>query len=64
MLARLIHRRKAALVGAVILAIIGLTALFAPALTPYDPIQVKPAEALSPPTLAHPFGTDQYGATS
>jgi len=61
MLTRLIHQRKAALVGAVILAIIGLTALFAPALTPYDPIQVKPAEALSPPTLAHPFGTDQYG---
>jgi len=48
-------------VGAVILAVIGLTALFAPALAPYDPIQVKPAEALSPPTLAHPCGTDQYG---
>ena len=61
MLARLLRRRKTALVGAIVLAVIGLAALFAPALVPYDPLQVKPAEALSPPTLRHPFGTDQYG---
>lgn len=61
MLPQLLRRRKAALTGAAILGIIGVAALGAPALAPYDPIRVKPAEALSPPTLRHPFGTDQYG---
>src|SRR3989441_10473347 len=61
MLSRLLRRRKAALVGGVVLAVIGLPALFAPALVPYDPFQLKPAEASSPPTLRHPFGTDQCG---
>ena len=31
---------------------------------PYDAgwmIKIRPAEALSPPSLTHPFGTDQYG---
>src|SRR6266568_3754823 len=54
MLPRVLRRRKSAPVGA-------LAALFAPALAPYDPIKVRPAEALSPPSLTHPFGTDQYG---
>src|ERR1700731_4222282 len=58
---RVLRRRKAALVGALILAAVALAALFAPALAPYDPIKVRPAEALSPPSLTHPFGTDQYG---
>jgi len=48
-------------VGAFVLALIGTVALFAPVLAPYDPIRVRPAEALSPPGLQHPFGTDQYG---
>ncbi len=61
MLPRLLRRRKAALTGAAILGVIGIAALFAPALAPYDSVRVKPAEALSPPTLQHPFGTDQYG---
>jgi peptide/nickel transport system permease protein len=60
-LSRLLRRRKAALAGAVILAFIGAVALFAPALVPYDPIRIDPANALAPPTLQHPFGTDQYG---
>jgi len=58
---RVLRRRKSALVGALILAAVALAALFAPALAPYDPIKVRPAEALSPPSLTHPFGTDQYG---
>ncbi|HEY7517218.1 MAG TPA: ABC transporter permease [Methylomirabilota bacterium] len=55
------RRRKSALAGAVILAVVAAAALFAPLLAPYDPIQIRPVEALSPPSLAHPFGTDQYG---
>src|SRR5437879_12050118 len=61
MLPRVLRRRKSALAGAVILTVIALAALFAPALAPYDPIKIRPAEALSPPSLSHPFGTDQYG---
>jgi peptide/nickel transport system permease protein len=58
---RLLRRRKMALAGAVILAVIALAALLAPVLAPYDPIKVRPAEALTPPSWQHPFGTDQYG---
>ena len=56
-----LRRRKSALVGAVILTVIALAAVCAPLVVPYDPIRIRPAEALSPPSLAHPFGTDQYG---
>jgi peptide/nickel transport system permease protein len=61
MLPRLLRRRKTALAGAVILVVIACAALLAPLLAPYDPIKVRPAEALSPPSWQHPFGTDQYG---
>jgi peptide/nickel transport system permease protein len=61
MLRRALRRRKSALAGAVILTVIALTALLAPALVPYDPIKIAPAAALAPPSLTHPFGTDQYG---
>ena len=61
MLARIVRRHRAALAGLAILAVIGTIALAAPWLAPYDPIKVNPAEALQGPSLAHPFGTDQYG---
>ena len=58
---RFVRRRKAALGAIVGLALIGAAAVLAPVLTPYDPLKVNPMEALSPPSLEHPFGTDQYG---
>src|SRR5581483_1491419 len=61
MLPRVLRRRKPALAGALILAGVALTALLAPAVAPYDPIKIRPVDALSPPSMAHPFGTDQYG---
>jgi peptide/nickel transport system permease protein len=60
-LARVLRRRKAAMVGLVVLALIGAGALLAPWLVPYDPIKVDPAAALLRPGIAHPLGTDQYG---
>jgi peptide/nickel transport system permease protein len=60
-LARVLRRRKAAMVGLVVLALIGAGALLAPWLVPYDPIKVNPAAALLRPGIAHPLGTDQYG---
>lgn len=38
-----------------------LTAVFAPALAPYDPIQVVPSRSLQPPSAQHWFGTDDLG---
>lgn len=61
MLLRVLRRRKAALLGLVILALVGLVAALAPLLAPYDPVKVHPLEALSAPDLRHPLGTDQYG---
>ena len=40
--------------GAVILA------LFAPWIAPYDPILQNTANTLQGPSLAHPFGTDNF----
>lgn len=48
-------------IGTAILALITLAALFAPWLTPYDPYLQDYGRILLPPSLAHPFGTDQLG---
>lgn len=48
-------------VGVIGLAASVLAAIFAPLLTPYDPIALDLTATLSPPSLAHPFGTDQLG---
>jgi peptide/nickel transport system permease protein len=51
----------ATIAGAVILLIVALSALLAYFITPYDPYEVDINAASQPPSLAHPFGTDQYG---
>ena len=38
-----------------------LLAAFAPLLSPYSPTKINLRERLSPPSLAHPFGTDDAG---
>lgn len=43
-----------------LLATITAVAVLAPWLTPYDPF-IRVAEAFLPPSLAHPFGTDEIG---
>jgi len=42
-------------------AILVLLALFGPWLAPYDPLATDAVNALQPPSLAHPFGTDHLG---
>lgn len=44
-----------------LLAIVVALAVFAPLLTPYDPIAQDLLNARQPPSLAHPFGTDHLG---
>jgi peptide/nickel transport system permease protein len=59
--ARRIQKSKGAIIGLVILALLVLTAILAPVLAPFDPVRVNAGGFLTPPSLAHPFGTDQYG---
>jgi peptide/nickel transport system permease protein len=47
--------------GVLIVGIVALMGIFAPLLTPYDPIIGDFNNALAPPGLSHPFGTDSTG---
>lgn len=47
--------------GGFLLCIVGLLALTAPLLTPYDPTEAVPAQRLLPPSNAHLLGTDAFG---
>ena len=48
-------------VGAGILAAVVGTAVFAPQISPHDPIDQAFTDQLRPPSAAHPFGTDEFG---
>ncbi len=58
---RRLLKQRSAVVGAAVLLVLALAAIFAPLLTPYDPTRVAPREALQPPSVAHPLGTDHFG---
>ncbi|MGB3539535.1 MAG: ABC transporter permease [Mesorhizobium sp.] len=47
--------------GIALVACWAVLALFAPWIAPHDPIAQDVANALTPPSLAHPFGTDNFG---
>ncbi|HEX5503287.1 MAG TPA: ABC transporter permease [Thermomicrobiales bacterium] len=57
---RWLHNRNL-LVGAGILGALVLLAILAPLLTPYQPLAQDYSSTLRPPSLAHPFGTDNFG---
>ncbi len=48
-------------VAFVLFALIVLTAVFGPAIAPYDPLASNTGAALRPPSAAHWLGTDQLG---
>jgi peptide/nickel transport system permease protein len=48
-------------IGAAMMLVIALAAIFAPWVAPYDPNYQDFMSALLPPGLAHPFGTDSLG---
>jgi peptide/nickel transport system permease protein len=56
-----LFRRKLVLAGVVVLAALALLALFAPWVTPYDPMTLKILDRLQSPRAAHWFGTDELG---
>jgi peptide/nickel transport system permease protein len=47
--------------GALLLLLVGVAAVLAPVLSPYDPLQLDGSALLQAPSLAHPLGTDPYG---
>ena len=54
-------RNKLAVIGAVVLTLLALTALFAPWLAPADPSKIFFTEMRAAPSPAHWFGTDELG---
>ena len=57
---RPVWRRPLAIAGAVIAVVWLVVAVFAPLIAPYDPL-AQTFTALQPPSLDHPFGTDELG---
>ncbi len=58
---RRFRRNPLALFGLAVLTFLGLGAIFAPVLAPYDPNAVNPYQALQPPNAEHWLGTDDLG---
>lgn len=54
-------RHSALVAGAALVLMITLASLFAPWISPYDPIAQDLSNTLKPPSLAHLFGTDNFG---
>lgn len=58
---RAFRHNRSALLGMLILAIIGVVVVLGPELSPYDVVEPNISARLRPPTLAHPMGTDELG---
>jgi len=56
-----LRRNKLAIFGLIVIVILAFTAIFGPALTPYDYLSQDLASRNAPPSLAHFFGTDDLG---
>ncbi|MBF7957461.1 ABC transporter permease [Rahnella victoriana] len=54
-------RQQALRVGIIMLSVWVLIALLSPWIAPFDPVAQDASVTLSPPTFAHPFGTDNFG---
>ena len=48
-------------IGLAIVVLLILVAIFAPLIAPYDPIKQSFRIQLQPPSILHPFGTDEFG---
>lgn len=59
--ARVVFRRRTAVLGLFMIAMAVLAAVFAEYVAPYDPNALAPADRLSPPSRRHWLGTDDFG---
>jgi peptide/nickel transport system permease protein len=58
---RRLRRRPASVAGAAVVLLFVLLALAAPWISTVDPLQTNWSQIRKPPSLAHPFGTDDLG---
>ena len=58
---RRLGRNRLAMAGGIALIGFLVLAALAPVLAPYDPLEQALYNRLSPPSLSHPFGTDDFG---
>src|SRR6266536_3152803 len=58
---RRLRRNRAAMAGAVVLAVLVALAVTAPLIAPYQPIEQHYDPLLESSSLPHPFGTDNFG---
>ena len=58
---RQLRRNPGAMLGLIIILLLIMVALFAPQIAPYDPLRQNFRSALQPPSVEHPFGTDDVG---
>lgn len=56
-----LRRHPNALIGGAIVGFVALVAIFAPWIAPYDPLASDWLGIRQPPSLLHPFGTDDLG---
>ncbi len=61
LLSRRLAGQAGPMAGLIVLIVAVLCALFAPALTHYDPLKLNILDRLSPPSSAHLLGTDDFG---
>ena len=54
-------RNPGGVIGATIVLCLVLSAVLAPIIAPYDPLHMGAGRRLTPPSAAHPFGTDEFG---
>lgn len=52
---------RLALMGLIIVLAMTFIALAAPLIAPYDPVSIDVHNVFSPPSMSHPFGTDELG---
>lgn len=58
---RRLRSDKLAAAGGLIITVLVLVALFAPLISPGDPVATRVSDRWLPPSLEHPFGTDFFG---
>lgn len=58
---RMLRRSKLALIGLAIITILVVLAIIGPAIAPYDPNDLDVRQRSLPPSISHPFGTDDRG---
>ena len=56
-----ILKSRSAVLGTTLLSLVFLAAVAGHLFPPHDPLAMNVAHRLLPPSISHPFGTDQYG---